>query len=157
MGMEAGGFDVVPEPVVPDESQRVEDPDKARAMAEASDHTHTEVSGRPDYKKEYPGRPAGLRGDLKVATEAADELRNDPEMAAAKRGHLDSLPVREYVADNLNKRIEGMERFAERQEEIAGIIYDLHNQDTLVRMKSEDIKQIKDILQKVNSRSGYES
>jgi hypothetical protein len=47
MGMENFN-NTVPEPATPDESQRVEDVEKARAMAEASNEFHTEAKDLRD-------------------------------------------------------------------------------------------------------------
>lgn len=149
------GFNAVPEPVVPDESQRIEDIEKAQEMAEAGDRLRTQISGSPKYREEYPGQSSGLRDDLKVATESADELRDDAEKADAKRGHLDNIHVREYVEDNLKKRIEGTEDAAEKSEGIAGIIYELQNQDTLYNLSLEDVKQITEIIDNIKKRPKY--
>lgn len=149
MGFE-GPSQTAPKPKVetPDESQRVEDIAKAQEMAEAGDRLRTEISGSPTAKAEGNVFAGGLRQQVEDANKSADELRNDPEKAEALRGHTDSLPVREYVADDLDKRLKGTEKAADRSEEIAGIIYELQNQDTLYNLSLEDVQRIKEIIEK---------
>jgi hypothetical protein len=56
MGFES--FNIVPEePVLPDESERVEDIEKARAMAKASDEAHTQAA---KVRERIQGNPEDL-------------------------------------------------------------------------------------------------
>lgn len=139
MGMEGA-------PQIPiDDSERIDDVAKAQEMAKAGDQLRTEVSGRSFENNDQLARP-GLREQASEARKSAEELSNDPEKAWETRNNSDSIYTREYVADQLDNRVEGVEQLAERQEEIAGIMYDLQNQETLYNLKLDDIKQIKEII-----------
>ena len=130
------------------DSENNEDKNKAEAMAYASDQAHTELSGSQRFNSDFLDRPrAGLKEQLADANAHADELRQDSEKAAAKRGSLDSLHVREYEVDKLQGSVDAYESLADRQEEVAGIAYDLQH-ELGQKLSSEAIKEIKAILDK---------
>lgn len=108
----------------PNESQRIDDVEKARAMAQASDRFHTEAKDLRDKAERYPDRANGQEGYLSQAdsqekgAERAENLEGEiydikqENSAMTEREAMREIAVEANNAEN--KRQEDLKKVKEK-------------------------------------------